>query len=193
MSTLWSTALESLWVGVLLQGTVQDVLNQVTALSPLEAGAVGGSGLVSLGAVRWILKRRAAPTGGANPTATSVSTTASGSVGGSKKSVAFTLPAILPVSKGIREVTTDEVHAMELGIVVGLVLSWLYGQGYTKPVFGILVAFVAGALGFKRYSSKAVKTIRLEPWYALIALALGSSVGWALFIRDPSLLTLFGL
>jgi len=193
MVTFWSTVLEAVWVRVVLQGSVEDVLNQVTALSPVEAAAVSASGIVSLGAVRWILKRRAAPTGGANPTATSVSSTASGTTGSTSKSVAFTLPGVLPLSKGIREVTHDEVHAMELGFVVGVVLAWLYGQGYTQPVLGMLVAFVAGSLGFKRYSSKAVKTIRMEPWYALLALAMGGGLGWALFLREPGLLSVLGL
>lgn len=193
MFTLSSTLLGVLWAEVLLQGTVEDVMNQVSALGPVEAAAVGGSGVVSVGAVRWLLKRRATPTGGANPTATSVSTTASGTGTGSKKSVAFTLPGLLPVSKGIREVTHDEVHAIELGLVVGAVLTWLYSAGHTEPVFGILVAFVAGSLGFKRYSSKGVKTIRMEPWYALLSLATGGVVGWALFMRDPGLVTLLGL
>jgi len=193
MVTFWSTVLEAVWVRVVLQGSVEDVLNQVTALSPVEAAAVSASGIVSLGAVRWILKRRAAPTGGANPTATSVSSTASGTTGSTSKSVAFTLPGVLPLSKGIREVTHDEVHAMELGFVVGVVLAWLYGQGYTQPVLGMLVAFVAGSLGFKRYSSKAVKTIRMEPWYALLALAMGGGLGWALFLREPGLLSVVGL
>ena len=121
-------------------------------------------------------------------TTASTTTTSAGSAG--KHKVAFTLPAILPVSKGIRQVTHNEIRAIELGFVVGLVLTWLYDAGHTEPALGILVAFVVGSLGFKRYGSKAFKTIRLELGYALLALAGGGALGWSIFMREPGLLTL---
>lgn len=52
----------------------------------------------------------------------------------------------------------------------------------------IVVAFVAGSLGFKRYSIKGVKTIRMEPWYALLAFAVGGGIGWGVFVGDPGLI-----
>lgn len=191
------TAVFSVTLGRLLQSGVRESLMDVVAsLTPIEAAAVGGGGIVSVGVVRWLVNRTAAGSSG-TAAATSVSTTASTTVSGSgsagKHKVAFTLPSLLPVSRGIREVTHNEIHAIELGLVVGVALTWLWNAGHTEPVLGILVAFVAGSLGFKRYGSKAFKTIRLEPWYALLALAAGSALGWAIFIREPSLLTQLGV
>jgi hypothetical protein len=189
MPTSASLVLAAALVG-LLQAVPEELLTQVTSLGPVEAGLIGGGGVVSVGAVRWLVKRRAAGAGSQAATATAVSTTAAG---GKKHSVAFTLPGLLPVSKGIRQVTHNEVHAIELGFLVGLVLAWLYDAGHTKPVIGILVAFVAGSLGYRRYSSKAVETIRVEPWYALLALAAGGALGWALFVAEPGLPTRLGI
>jgi hypothetical protein len=110
-----------------------------------------------------------------------------GKKSGFGKSVAFTLPSFLPVSKGIREVTTNEVHALELGAIVGFVTLWLLHIGRRDAGFGLALVFVGGSLGYKRYKSKAFKTIRMEPWYALMAFAFGAVVG-ALFF-DPTLLT----
>ncbi|TSD09192.1 hypothetical protein DP107_16840 [Haloglomus irregulare] len=168
----------------------------VGSLDPQSAALYGGSGVASLGAVRYLIKRRAASgsSGG-----TSVSTSGGASVatttrsGGSKHKVAFTLPSFLPVSKGIRSVTHNEIHALELGILVGGVSVWLFSVGRTRAVYGIVIAFVVGSLGFRRYGSKAFKTIRLEPWYALISLAIGAGLGWSLFMMEPSLTTQLGL
>lgn len=169
-----------------LQGAIQEqVTDLIASVSPIEAAMIGGSGVASVGVVRWLVKR-AAPVWG-SPAGTTVSTTATNAStgGGNKHSVAFTVPGIVPLSAGIRKVTHNEIHAIELGLVVGLVLAWLYDAGHTEPVLGILVAFVAGSLGYKRYSTKAFKTIRLEPWYALLALAAGGGLGWAIFTKDP--------
>jgi len=103
------------------------------------------------------------------------------------QSVAFTLPAFLPISKGIREVTTNEVHALELGAIVGFVTVWLLHIGRRDAGFGLALVFIGGSLGYKRYKSKAFKTIRMEPWYALMAFAFGGIV--AALVFDPSLLT----
>lgn len=188
-----SIALGSAWGVVLLQSTLEGVITELMTLTLIETAAVGGGGIFSVGAVRWLVKRSAGSTTSGDGTATSVSTTAAGAGTGKKDKVAFTLPGFLPVSRGIRQVTHNEIHAIELGLIVGVALTWLYDAGHTKPVFGILVAFVAGSLGFRRYGSKAFKTIRLEPWYALLSLGAGAAVGWAVFMREPGLVTLLGL
>ena len=103
------------------------------------------------------------------------------------KSVAFTLPAVLPVSKGIREVTTNEVHALELGAIVGFITVWLLHIGRQDAGFGLALVFIGGSLGYKRYQSKAFKTIRMEPWYAVMAFAFGATAGSVFF--DATLLT----
>jgi hypothetical protein len=125
-----------------------------------------------------------------NTGATSVGSASNAQQGGKSgfgQSVAFTLPAFLPVSDGIREVTTNEVHALELGGIVGFVTLWLLHIGREDAGFGLALVFVGGSLGYKRYKSKAFKTIRMEPWYALMAFGFGAVVG-ALFF-DPALLT----
>ncbi len=129
-----------------------------------------------------------------NSGATTVGSESSGSAGGHGKSgfgksVAFTLPAVLPISKGIREVTTNEVHALELGAIVGFVTVWLIAIGRRDAGFGLALVFVGGSLGYKRYKSKAFKTIRMEPWYALMAFAAGGLVASLVF--DTTLLTQF--
>jgi hypothetical protein len=118
------------------------------------------------------------------------SASSGGSTGGDDnsgfgQSVAFTLPAAVPVSEGIREVTTNEVHAVELGAIVGFVTLWLIHIGRRDAGIGLALLFVGGALGYKRYKSKALKTIRMEPWYALMAFGFGAVAG-ALFF-DPSI------
>lgn len=152
--------------------------------SLVQLGIAGGSGIATVAAVRWLLKR-AAPefTVTESTTAASVTSTASLSGGSvSKDNVAFTLPGFLPVSKGIRQVSHNEVHAFELGLVVGIVVTWLYASGNTGPVATILTVFVAGTLGFRRYRSKAFRTTRHEPWYALVALVLGCALSYAAFV-----------
>jgi len=104
------------------------------------------------------------------------------------QSVAFTLPSFLPISKGVREVTSNEVHAIELGAIVGFITLWLIHIGRRDAGFGLALVFVGGSLGYKRYSSKAFKTIRMEPWYALMAFAAGAGVATLVF--DPTLLGL---
>ncbi|RXK48648.1 hypothetical protein [Halorientalis pallida] len=129
-----------------------------------------------------------------NTGATTVGSESGGGANGHGKSgfgqsVAFTLPGFLPVSKGIREVTTNEVHALELGAIVGFVAVWLIHIGRRDAGFGLALVFVGGSLGYKRYKSKAFKTIRMEPWYALMAFAAGGIV--AALVFDPALVTQF--
>lgn len=191
MSLPSSVVLGYTWtVVVVLQSSLESTLNDIVSVTPIEAAAIGGGGLLSIGAVRWLVKRSAASETSGGQAATTVSTTASGTGTGNKHNVAFTLPGFLPVSTGIRQVTHNEIHAIELGLVVGVALTWLWNAGHTEPVFAILVAFVAGSLGFKRYGSKAFKTIRLEPWYALLALGAGAALGWAIFLAEPAIIEL---
>jgi len=161
----------------------------LSELTLVDGGLIAGSAVATIAVVRWVV-RQAAPSLGASPSTTEavVSTTASsGTVTGSKADVAFTLPTFLPVSKGIRQVSHNEVHAFELGLVVGLALTWLYSAGYTTPVATILVVFVTGSLGYRWYSSKAFRTVRHEPWYGLMALTGGCAIGYVLFVTDASL------
>ncbi|WP_435345349.1 hypothetical protein [Haloarchaeobius sp. HRN-SO-5] len=197
--------------GLVLQGlppevaaAMDDVLGTIT---PTNAAMYGAGGLFSVAGVRWLVKRRAGGTlesaatgttvntggGTASKGMASTTTTTTTRASGSKHNVAFTLPSFLPVSDGIRNVTHHEIHAVELGLVVGLASTWLYVEGRTEVVTGIVVAFVAGSLGYRRYSSKAFKTIRYEPWYALLALAAGGALGFGLFVMEPSLLSLVNL
>jgi hypothetical protein len=200
--------LVALFQGFVLQGLPPDAataMNDVLGtLTPTNAAIYGAGGLFSVAGVRWFVNRRAGRTPGSAATGTTVntgggvastvqSTTTTTRASGSKHNVAFTLPSFLPVSDGIRNVTHNEIHALELGIVVGLASTWLYVEGRTEVVTGIVVAFVAGSLGYRRYSSKAFKTIRYEPWYALLALSAGGALGYGLFIMEPSLLSLLGL
>jgi hypothetical protein len=177
---------------------VETAVERVLAtLSPQTATIYGGGALASVGGVRWLIKRAASD---GTSSGTSVSTAGGGPAtvsttkrSGGKHKVAFTLPGFLPVSDGIRQVTHNEIHALELGLVVGAAAVWLLSIGRAKAGTGIVVIFVAGSLGFKRYGTKAFKTIRLEPWYGLLALGAGAVLGWSVFIMDPGLLALLGL
>jgi hypothetical protein len=182
---------------------VQGVVNDLLATEPTTAALYGASGLLSVGGVRYLIKRRASDavdqatsgtsikagaSNGQSSTTTTTTTTAGAS--GTKHNVAFTIPGFVPLSHGVRSVTHHEIHAVELGAVVGLAATWLYSTGRTELVTGIVVAFLAGTLGYKRYSSKAFKTVRYEPWYALVALAAGAALGAALFMGDTAVLTI---
>ncbi len=191
----------SAWLVALLQSVPSGPESLVDGLSgeltPLNVGLVAGSGILSVGVVRWLVKRSASGAPEAAPTevrtsgGTTVTSTASSS--SKKASAAFTLPSFVPLSKGIRTVTHHEIHALELGFVVGVVSVWLLSVGRQEVVYTIVVAFVAGSLGYKRYSSKAFKTVRHEPWYGLMALAAGGLLGWSVFFMQPSLLKLLGV
>lgn len=160
-----------------------DFLGSITILDGVVAGA---GGITTVVVVRWLVKR-AAPTLVTTESTTAATVSSTASLSGSsatKSDVAFTLPAVLPVSKGIRQVSHHEVHAFELGLIVGLVVTWLYSTGSTAPVVTIVVAFVAGTLGYKRYSSTAFRTTRHEPWYALTAMALGCGISYAVFVAE---------
>lgn len=166
-------------------GGVQDGVNTLIESAPIVAdpaglAVYGGGGLAGLVVVRQVLRRVRGGSQEHTPT-TEARTSTSTTAGTVDPKVAFTLPSILPISRGIREVTHDEVHALELGAVIGFVVVWLYSVGRTNPAIGIVIAFVGGALGFRRYSSKAVKTVRMEPWYALLALLAGAGVGHLFF------------
>jgi len=156
-------------------------------------GVAGGKKLVD----RFRSGKGPAPTVTQESSAVNTGTTAVGSNSGGGddkqsgfgKSVAFTLPSVLPISKGVREVTSNEVHAVELGAIVGFITLWLIHIGRRDAGFGLALVFVGGSLGYKRYSSKAFKTIRMEPWYALMAFAAGA--GAATLVFDPTLLGQF--
>jgi hypothetical protein len=182
-------------VGNLL-GTLPEPTSPVGVLFYAAWGVFGIAG-----AKKLVGRRRAskgpAPTvqqdtSNVNTGATSVGSTTKAQAGGKSgfgQSVAFTLPAFLPVSDGIREVTTNEVHALELGVIVGFVAIWLISIGRRDAGFGLALVFVGGSLGYKRYKSKAFKTIRMEPWYALMAFAAGGLA--AAMVFDPALVTQF--
>lgn len=203
--TALGAVLAPLLSGLVDPGSAQAYLGPVLeTLTVGNAPLYGGSGIISIGTVRWLVKRRTASGAGGTTDSTSVATTTTGTSGssavtpttpsgGEKHNVAFTLPGFLPVSDGIRQVTHNEVHAVELGLVVGVVSVWLLSVGRTNAVYNIVIAFVAGSLGYNHYSSKAFETIRYEPWYALLALAGGGTLGWLIFIMEPGLLTPLGV
>lgn len=91
---------------------------------------------------------------------------------------AFTLPGFLPLSKGVREVSHNEIHSIELGVVLGFAIAWLASIGQQNIAVFLSVVFIGGALGYKRYRSKAFETVRSEPWYAVVAFAVGATLGW---------------
>lgn len=159
-----------------------DVAEQLSGVvpwgtTPTGAAVFGGGGLVGLALVWRLLGRvRGGGTAGSRAAATSTKPGGHG-----KHNVAFTLPAVLPISRGIRSVTHNEVHAVQLGLVVGFVVVWLTNAGRTELAFGIVGAFVVGALGYMRYATKAFETIRIEPWYALLAFAGGAGLGHLVF------------
>lgn len=104
-----------------------------------------------------------------------------------KDAPAFTIPGFVPLSKGVREVTHNEIHAMELGAILGFVVSWLVSLGEQTTAVFIATLFIVGALGYKRYRTKAFETVRLEPWYAVVAFAIGAGAGWLFFAPDVAL------
>lgn len=178
---------------------LESLVEEARNTSPQTLGLYVGSAGVSVGGVRWLVKRRAAAAEAAQSAGTSISTSSTGttqvattaSASGTKDKVAFTMPRFLPVSKGIRQVSHNEVHAIELGLVVGAIAVWLISIGRTRIGTGIIIAFVAGSLGFKRYANKAFKTLRHEPWYGLLALVAGAGVGWVVFIEQPGAIPAF--
>lgn len=187
-------------------GMVPDSVTQIASNLPEPlsvTGAVfyGAWGVFGATTAKSLLGRvRSGGGSGPSPTVKQNASTVEYGTGGTgsggsqkqKSNAAFTLPSFLPLSKGIRTVTHHEVHAIELGIVVGVTNAWLLSHGRRNVAITIAVVFVAGALGYKRYKSKAFRTIRMEPWYALLAFGGGSIVGMALF--DPAALrSLIGL
>jgi len=195
------------WLLQQLPAGLPDELGGVLGAMPEPTSPVGvlfyaAWGVFGIAGAKKIVGRRRASKGPAptvqqdasnvNSGATSVGSATKAQGGGKSgfgQSVAFTLPAFLPVSDGIREVTTNEVHALELGVIVGFVSLWLMHIGRRDAGFGLALVFVGGSLGYKRYKSKAFKTIRMEPWYALMAFAAGGIAGAMFF--DPTLLTQF--
>lgn len=99
----------------------------------------------------------------------------------SKQKVAFVLPSFVPVGEGVREVTTDEVHALELGLVLGFATVWLISAGQENFATTLAILFIGGALGYRRLGSKAVETIRKEPWYGLVSYAIGAGISYLVF------------
>ncbi|MEF8901751.1 MAG: hypothetical protein V5A25_11070 [Halovenus sp.] len=124
----------------------------------------------------------------ADKTTTTVGTTSeTGPSLAEEDAPAFTLPGFVPLSKGVRQVTHNEIHAMELGVVLGFAVSWLVSLGEQTTAVFIATLFIVGALGYKRYRTKAFETARLEPWYAVVAFAIGAGAGWLFFAPDVAL------
>lgn len=160
---------------------LQDVIQAAPSVASLKGALVyGGGGILGVQGSRKLLGRFRSKT---TPQASGTNVSTSGGTPASIKQdeTAFTLPGFLPVSEGIRHVTHNEIHAIELGAVVGFVTIWLFSIGRTNAAGGIVVAFIAGCLGFRRYKSKAVATIRMEPWYAFVAFGLGAAGAWLFF------------
>jgi hypothetical protein len=167
---------------------IQNLVESAPPLQSSEGLAVYGSGgMMTVGGVLKIYGRfkSSSPATASAPTAagTVVTTAKGGTPPGIKNDkTAFTLPGFLPVSKGIRKVSHNEVHALELGAVLGFVVMWLYSVGRQNVAAGLTILFVAGALGFERYKSKAIATVRMEPWYAFVAFAIGAGGAYGVFL-----------
>jgi hypothetical protein len=153
-------------------------LDREELMSPIdevpELVAVLLAALFALGGVRWLLGRGSQQDPGAGSQMESTASREEDAAPAGP-AVAFMLPASLPLSAGVRRVTHNEIHAVELGLVVGVVTIWLSGRNGTAGV-ALLVAFVSGTLGFRRYCSPAFHTTRREPWYALVALVVGGTL-----------------
>jgi len=162
----------------------QDLIRSAPKVATIRGALLyGGGGILGAKGGKRVLGRFL---GGSASKASRTNVSTSGGTPESIKDdeTAFTLPGFLPVSKGIRKVSHNEIHAIELGIVVGFVVIWLFSIGRTNAAGVIVVAFIAGALGFRRYKTKAVATVRMEPWYGFIAFAIGAAAGW-LFFQGP--------
>lgn len=171
-----------------LPGGVRGVVESLPPLRSAEGISLYGSGgMMTVGGIMKLVGRYRSDSStkaDASAPAGTVVTTAEGDTppGIKNDETAFTLPAFIPLSKGIRKVSHNEIHALEIGAVVGFVIVWLYSIGRQNVAAGLVIAFVASALGFERYKSKAVATVRMEPWYALIALALGGGIAYGVFL-----------
>jgi hypothetical protein len=167
---------------------IRDLIEAAPPLRSAEGAAVYGSGgMMTIGGVLKVIGRfrsNSSPTAAAPTAGGTVVTTAKGGTPPSIKNdkTAFTLPGFLPVSKGIRKVSHNEIHALELGVVAGFLVVWLYSIGRQNVAAGLTILFVAGALGFERYKSKAIATVRMEPWYAFVAFALGAGGAYGVFL-----------
>lgn len=187
---------------VLVTGVGSDVVGSlpdpVSTTGALFYGAWGLFGVAALKKGRDYLNRsesdptNAAIEGGSTGTGggTTKGTTTVGTTSDTGPSLskgghaAFEIPSAVPLSKGVREVSHNEVHAIELGAVVGFALTWLVSIGRQNLAVTLMGVFVAGALGYKRYRTKALKTVRMEPWYALMAFASGAIVGYVFFTPE---------
>jgi hypothetical protein len=167
---------------------IRDLIESAPPLRSAEGAAVYGSGgMMTIGGILKVIGRfrsKSTPTAAAPTAGGTVVTTAKGGTPPSIKNdkTAFTLPGFLPVSKGIRKVSHNEIHALELGAVVGFLVLWLYSVGRQNVAAGLTILFVAGALGFERYKTKAIATVRMEPWYAFVAFAMGAGGAYWVFL-----------
>jgi hypothetical protein len=83
-----------------------------------------------------------------------------------------------PVLGSDNAFTYTELHATILGGVIGVLVGYAHDIGRTEIAVGVTSTFVAVALGLK-YTGKipaAQRTVRREPWYALVALLVGGGV-----------------
>lgn len=83
-----------------------------------------------------------------------------------------------PVLETENRLTYMEAHAAILGVVVGYLVRYALELQYTTVAVGGGVVFVAIALGLTVCEKIPVaqRTIRREPWYALVAFLVGSAI-----------------
>lgn len=191
------------WILLQLGGLLENAGEYASTLPEPVSGSgalfYGAWALFGYGALKkgagWIRSSRTTPTNAAiepgttaDKAATTVGTTSDTGPSLAKTDApAFTIPGFVPLSKGVREVTHNEIHAMEMGVVLGFAISWLASIGEQTTAVFLAVLFIVAALGYKRYRTKAFETIRLEPWYALVAFAVGAGIGWLFFSLELAL------
>jgi len=83
-----------------------------------------------------------------------------------------------PVLGTENPLTYTELHAVVLGVVIGVLAGYAHRIGRTTAAIGVTTTFVGLALGLQ-YTGEipaAQRTVRREPWYALAALVAGGAV-----------------
>lgn len=108
-----------------------------------------------------------------------------------EKTPAIVLPKAVPLPYGVREITVNEIHAMQLGITSGIPLGILYNSWVLASVVILtelmLIAYGTSISNYvpnadkipakKRYPKAAKMTIKKDPWYFTSMLLFGFGIG----------------
>lgn len=90
-----------------------------------------------------------------------------------------TWPARLPpaAEAGIRDLTYDEIHAMELGLLgAPLTAFWFFGGPFVDIFVGLIALILLGVALFKlpHESGLFSRLLSKEPWYFLVVFVVAS-------------------